>query len=115
MASSFIYLYMGPKYAFLSCYLLSAVGSGLLTAFWTNESLIPVFISMAKFGMATCFNMVFIASVQLVPTLFAASAFGFCNVAARTVTMMSSLVANLDYPTPLVVNIVVALCAAVAS
>lgn len=113
--SSVIYLYLGPKPAFLSMYLLSVIGSGMLIKFWTDVSLIPIFITMAKFGISACFNMVFIASVELVPTLFTASAFGFCNVSARMVTMMSSLVAELPYPVPLVVNMIVALIAAVAS
>lgn len=47
------------------------------------------------------FNMVFIASVELIPTIFAATVFGYANVVARLVTMMSSIIAEKEYPLPI--------------
>lgn len=113
--SGLIYTLVGPKMGFSISYIFSILGSVLLLKFWTNTSTILYFIIMAKFGISSAFNMSFIASVQLIPTIFAASVFGYCNVVARTVTMMSSIVAEQEYPTPLVISISTALLAAIAS
>ena len=70
---------------------------------------------MAKFGISAAFNMVFLASVQLIPTIVAASVFGYCNVLARAITVLAPIVAELDYPLPLYINIFAAISAAITS
>ena len=100
---------------FVSMFFLSITGSSLLILFWTNVALLPVFITMAKFGISAAFNMIFIASVQLIPTIVAASVFGYCNVLARSMTVLSPIVAELDYPLPLYINIFAALGAGFTS
>ena len=87
----------------------------MLMMYWTSISLIPIFIVFAKFGISAAFNMTFIASVQLIPTIIAASVFGYCNMVARTITILSPLVAEIVYPVPLVINICAAFLALVAS
>ena len=77
--------------------------------------MLPVFITMAKFGISAAFNMIFIASVQLIPTIVAASVFGYCNVLARLMTVLSPIVAELDYPLPLYINIFAAMGAGFTS
>ena len=59
--------------------------------------------------------MSFIASIQLVPAIFAATIFGYCNVTARILTMGSSVIAETDYPYPLIIVITAASTAAVVS
>jgi hypothetical protein len=59
----------------------------------------------AKFGICCAFNMSFISSVELIPAIIATSAFGFSNVFARVVTMLSPQIAELDPPLPLKINI----------
>ena len=49
--------------------------------------------------------MSFISSVELIPAIIATSAFGFSNVFARVVTMLSPQIAELDPPLPLKINI----------
>jgi hypothetical protein len=110
-----VYSMMGPKVSFFGMFTLSATGSVLLMLFWDNLSLVPVFITMAKFGISACFNMVFIASVQLIPTKLTGTVFGYSNVLARSITVLAPIVAEINYPTPLIINIATALVAAVAS
>lgn len=92
-------------------FLLSLFGTLFLMIFWNNLTLIPFFITMAKFGVSATFNMVFIAFMQLIPTLYTATIFGISNVVARTVTIMSPLIAEMDYPTPLILEIIAVLFA----
>ena len=113
--SGVIYNSLGARKSFLTSYFVSIIGSLLLLKFIDNTNLIFLFIIMAKFGISSAFTISFIASVQLIPTIFAASVFGYCNVSARIVTMMSSLVAELDEPTPLIVSASSAFGAAVVS
>ena len=96
-------------------FFISILGSILLMIYWTSLELIPIFIVLAKFGISASFNITFIASVQLIPTIIAASVFGYCNTVARTITILSPLVAEISYPVPLVINICAALFAVIAS
>ena len=115
LVSGIIYYKFGPRFAFTIMFCISIFGSILLMLFWTNLELIPVLIILAKFGISASFNMVFIASVQLIPTIVAASVFGYCNVSARLITVLSPIVAELDYPLPLYINIGAAMGAAFTS
>ena len=49
--------------------------------------------------------MVFIAKVTLIPTIFASSVSGFCNVVARVVTMGAPIIAETEFPSPLLISI----------
>mmetsp|Transcript_17149 Transcript_17149/g.26506 ORF Transcript_17149/g.26506 Transcript_17149/m.26506 type:complete len:83 (+) Transcript_17149:1121-1369(+) len=70
---------------------------------------------ITKFGATAALTMVFIANVKLIPTKFATTVFGFWNVLSRTVNSLSSLLAEMEQPTPMIVNISVSAVAAVAS
>jgi hypothetical protein len=83
--------------------------------YWENIDAILFLIISAKLGISSAFNMSFIASIQLIPAIFAASVFGYCNVLARIITMGSSVIAEMDYPAPLIVVISAASSAAIAS
>ena len=96
-------------------YLLSAAGSLLLIIFWSRIDLIPFFIIFAKFGISAALNLNFIISIQVVPTIFASSAFGIANFLARAITIMSSLIAEIEYPYPLIINFTAAVIGAFAS
>lgn len=113
--SGVIYNFLGARKSFVTSYLFSIVGSLLLLFFIDDTNLIFIFIIIAKFGISAAFTISFIASIQLIPTIFAASVFGYCNIAARTVTIMSSMVAELEEPTPLIVSASAAFLAAVVS
>ena len=96
-------------------FMVTVVGSILLVQYWDNLEMIPIFITMAKFGISATFNMAFIVSVQLIPTIVAATVFGYCNVSARSLTILSPIIAEMDYPTPLYICMGVAAFASVTS
>ena len=68
---------------------------------FANQAGLSIFIGMSMTKIFIC--VCYISSVQLVPTIFAASVFGVCNVSARTITILSPMVAEIDYPVPLIV------------
>ena len=90
-------------------------GIVLLTFFYDDLDLIPVFIIMGKYGISATFNMVFIAYMQLIPTIFVSSVFGIGNFSARLLTAFSPLFAELQYPIPLVLNMAACFGAIVCS
>ena len=65
-----------------------------------------VYIIFAKFGISCTFCVLYVINVKIFPTLFAATAFGFCNFMARFVTVLAPLVAQLDQPTPMITFVV---------
>ena len=99
-----IYSYTGPRKGFIGSAVLALTGNVLLQIFWTNTKITTIFIVMAKFGVTSSFNMSFIAFVQLIPTIYSTTLFGFANFCARIVTMIAPVVAVLNYPVPLLTN-----------
>jgi len=61
MSSSPTYSYYGPKRAFTIMLVVSGIGALLLYVYFLNDSLVPVFIFVSKFGISSAFNMTFIA------------------------------------------------------
>ena len=59
--------------------------------------------------------MSFISSVELIPSILATSAFGFSNVVARVVTILSPLIAEIDPPLPLKINVCVTIFAIIVA
>lgn len=92
---------IGPKKSFALMFLLTITGSALFVKFYEREDLTSYFIVPSKFGVSASFNIIFIVAVQLIPTIFSSQVFGLCNVVARTVTAMSSLIAEVEQPIPM--------------
>lgn len=97
-----LYYMLGPKIAFTSMFLLVILGTILLIIFWDNIGLIPLFITISKFGITAAFNMVYMAATMLVPTMFSSTVFGFSNFTARIITMIAPIMAEMPYPVPLI-------------
>ena len=79
------------------------------------KSAVPVFISIAKFGISAAFNMVFLAFVALTPVQFTSSMFGLANFVARWVTFLAPLTAELEDKTGITINIICAFFASIVS
>ena len=91
---------LGPQQTFITMYSLITIGSLLLIKYGSNLSLVPVFIFIAQFGASANLNNICTASVQLVPTMFSSTIFGYSNVVGRTVTILAPQVAETYFPTP---------------
>jgi hypothetical protein len=90
----FIYQKVGPRTSYGISYLVASAGTMLLLCFPDSVEFIPLFVTISKFGICISFNTGFLASVDLVPTIFSASVFGLCNFAARLLTILSSEIAE---------------------
>ena len=57
---------------------------------------------LAKFGVALSFGINYLSNPYLFPTLFAATALGFCNTFARLFSALSPMLAQMDEPIPMI-------------
>ena len=76
-----------------------------------NQELVPIFLGLAVFGNTCAFGLSFIAHTYLTPTLLSASSFGLANVVARFFGIFAPQVAEIEFPAPEVVFIVLQLVA----
>ena len=102
--AGFLYKYLRIKLSFIVCFSVSLVGGALILFLGVDDvKWIPVFITLAKGGIAANFTIVYIASAEVFPTLFTATALGICNFFARFLTILAPDVAELDPPIPMAV------------
>ena len=98
-------------------FIVAIVGGTILLSYGLShqESFVFLFcVMLANFGTNVCFNTVYALTPRVFPTLFAASAFGICNVFARVFSSMSSLFAGMEQPTPMILFTVMAVVACLA-
>ena len=88
---------VGPKKGLSLAFGISSIGGLAITVYglyhqdsWSFLLLILI----AKFGISSAFNIIYISHARMFPTLFAATSFGFCNFLARVFTIASPLVSQ---------------------
>jgi hypothetical protein len=98
-----LYGRLGMKKSFSGLFGLSAFG-GLMILFLGESSTfwMPFFVVFAKFGIAGAFVIVYVSTVDVFPTLFCATALGFCNFFARVLTILAPEVAERPPPLPMI-------------
>lgn len=85
-----LYSRFGIKKTFTFLFSMSVTG-GLLIIFLGEKVtvLMPLFVTITKFGISGGFVTVYISTVGVFPTLFCATAIGFCNFFARALTIVA--------------------------
>ena len=99
-----LYKKVGIRLEFTISFLISVLG-GLMILFWgtNNPQLMPIFVTLAKFGISSGFVIVYVSTVDVFPTLFCATALGFCNFFARVATILAPLIAEKKPPLPMLI------------
>lgn len=104
-----LYKALNIKKSFILLYSISVVGSLLILFYGASKpSYMPAFVTLAKFGISACFNVIYIASVDVFPILFCGTALGVCNFAARLLTIFAPLVAQIEGDLPMIIFTVLA-------
>jgi len=102
--AGFLYKYLRVRVSLIVCFSSALVGGALILFLGVEDvDWIPVFITFAKGGIAAAFTIIYIASAELFPTLFTATALGICNFFARFLTILAPGIAELDEPVPMAV------------
>ena len=85
---------------------------------WHLRKIIPLWSFIAKIGISISFQNVYICSYSddmIFPIIKRATAIGICNFVARSLTILSPIVAELDKPIPIIVLFSVTLVALITS
>jgi len=101
------YQKLGMKPTLMACFIISIIG-GICLIIWANAvDAIPFMILAARFGVSATFNIVYLANAQIFPTIFAGTVFGICNVFAKTATIVSPMLAEVDPPIPMICFVII--------
>ena len=99
-----LYKYAGIKLSFIICFAVALLGGLFLLFLGVNDvKWIPIFIALGKGGISASFVIVYVATVELFPVLFAATAMGICNFFARFLTIFAPDVAEMSPPIPMTI------------
>lgn len=72
-------------------------------------------ILLTNFGIVLAFDLAYLINPTLFPTILLATAYGFCNIFGRLITISSPIVANVTQPWPLVILVVFSILVAILS
>ena len=101
--SGLMYKRLGVKTTFVFWFTNAFLGGLCYVIFGSSyESLIPVFLLFAKGGVTGTFTISYLANAQIFPAIIAGTAFGICNFGAKTATILSPMVAEVDPPVPMI-------------
>ena len=82
--SGFILTSLGIKFSYLLSFSTAIIGAALYIVFETSyESLTPVFLFLASFGIGCSMNIDWNINSILFPVIFSSSTNGICNIFAR--------------------------------
>lgn len=106
VAGGALYQYYGVKGSLSLSFFIATVGAMAIVGYGLahQESwLFPLFILVAKFGISSAFNIVYVSHSEVFPVLFAATALGICNFITRIFTGISPILAQIEEPFPMVI------------
>lgn len=99
-----LYTKLGIKKSYALLYTVSSIGGILIIILGTsNETWMPVFVMISKFGIAGCFTICYVSNSHVFPTLFCSTAIGICNFVSRFLSIFSAEIAEVAPPVPMVI------------
>jgi hypothetical protein len=102
--SAFLYTKFSLKPTFTLLYIVSCIGGFLILYLGhTHTFYMPVYLAIAKFGIAGCFLLLLTSTLEMFPLVFAAQALGFMNFFARFFTAGAPQTAERPEPVPMIV------------
>lgn len=107
-----------PKKLIMSFMLLSAFASLLMVAFVDIENTgaeMPILTALARIGQSATFVILYLTHPDMFPTLFAATSIGIANFVCRTCVIPAPLIAEIDYPRPMILFTVLCTIAALGA
>lgn len=108
IGGGFLYHHTGPRVAMPIFLAVALTGSISLATWAVPEKGIPVFLAsvivlLSRSGIKCTFDSCYLANSTIFPAIFAGTAFGFCNIGAKLVTIFSAPMAELEKPVPMIV------------
>ncbi len=120
VAGGFTYHHLGPKRA-MSIFLCVAIIGGISLSTWADTdsgmptAVISLLVLLTRSGIKATFDSCYLANSTIFPAIFAGTAFGFCNLGAKIVTIFSAPMAEVQPPVPMIILSCLAATALVAA
>ncbi len=99
IGGGFLYHHTGPRVA-MPIFLTVAVVGGISLATWASPDrnvpvfLVSIIVLLSRSGTKCTFDSCYLANSTIFPAIFAGTAFGFCNLGAKLVTIFSAPMAE---------------------
>jgi len=106
IGGGFLYYFKGIRIAmtvFLICSIAGAVSIITWAKFESVAFLIPVVVLFTRSGIKCTFDSCYLANATIFPAIFSGTAFGFCNLGAKIITIFSPLTAEVKDPVPMII------------
>ena len=89
----------------LTAFFIAAMAGGITIVVFSESypSLVPIMVAFAKGGVKVTFDICYLGNSFLFPAIFAGTAFGICNAAAKLSTILSPMLAEANPPVPMIV------------
>jgi len=98
----FLFAYLKIKKSLILLFFIQMTGSTLILVLGDQiPMLMPIFVLLARLGSSAAMTLLHIATVEIFPTLVAATAFGICNVIARIACIFGPLLVEVPEPVPM--------------
>ena len=120
VGGGFTYHFLGPRKA-MTIFLCVAIFGGISLSSWASPSstistaIISILVLLTRSGIKATFDSCYLANSTIFPAIFAGTAFGFCNLGAKVVTIFSAPMAEIKPPTPMIILTCLAATAVVAA
>ena len=99
-----LYEGIGVKASLAGSFAVALIGGLIILSYGLDHQSDWTFVLLvlfAKFGIACSMNLVYVSHCATFPTLFAATAFGYCNFLARLFCSLSPLISTMEEPLPM--------------
>jgi len=106
VAGGAFYTNLGIKSSLSLSFSLALFGAILILLYGLQHQdsiYFPLFILIAKFGISSAFNILYVSHSSVFPVLFAATALGLCNFVTRIFTAISPILAQMEEPLPIII------------
>jgi len=104
LIGGFLINVVNARWAFFISNLIALAGGLCILLIGTSQvAWMPAFVIIAKLGVSSTYILVYAVTIDLFPTLFAATAFGACAVMASTCAIISPYIAQVQDPYPMLI------------
>ena len=59
-----------------------------------------------NFGVTSTFDVAYLLNTEMFPTIFLGTAYGFCNIIGRFITILSPIIAKIEHPYPMIIMVI---------
>eukprot|EP00347_Sterkiella_histriomuscorum_P017312 403349866 len=97
------------------CSITCAASFAIIFAFGSTDILVALLVLFNNFGITSTFDIAYLLNTEMFPTIFLGTAYGFCNIIGRFITIMSPIMAKIQHPYPMVFMVIFSGVSAVLS